>query len=295
MDPAVLEGLLKAIRDAVSGNRRAEDDVALPTFDPATSDNGAEGWCRNIEVLSKEFGWSSIATVARAGKALKGSALVWFESWEPSEGRTWEHFRTDLTDLYPEKRNLSEKLSKAVLYNSDSADSYCEYAREKVRLLRNTKISFTETQLIEIICGSIIDVNVKMASFNSNVKSTSELISLFSSYVKPKKRPLENDSNNAMGPSKMKRPKLEFRNYNPEEKKCYTCGKTGHLKAQCDKNQSQSTEIKKINNTETRVPDKLCTICKKIGHNETVCWYKARSDVQKTQTNNEVNFLGKRN
>lgn len=169
--------------------------------------------------------------------------------------------------------------------------------REKVRMLRNTKISFTESQLIEIICGSITDVNVRMASFNSNVKSTSELISLFSSYVKPKKRSIEqNDSNNTTGLSKTKRLKQEFRGNNSEERKCYTCGKIGHLKAQCNMNQALSCDTQKINTSEIRVPVKLCTFCKKIGHNETVCWYKARSDVQKTQTNNgEVNFLGQRN
>lgn len=78
MDPALLEGLVNAIRDAVTGRRHAADDnVALLVFDPSTNDNGAESWCRSIEELSKEFGWSSIATLARAGKALKGSALLY--------------------------------------------------------------------------------------------------------------------------------------------------------------------------------------------------------------------------
>lgn len=295
MDSAVLEGLLKAIRDAVSGRRHADDDVALPVFDPATSDSGAGGWCQSIEDLSKEFGWSSITTVARAGKALKGSALLWFESWVPSEGRTWKNFRTDLTDLYPEKRNLSENLSKAVLYNSDSADAYCEYAREKIRLLRNTKISFTEFQLIELICGSITDVNVRMAAFNSNVKTTSQLISLFSSYVKAKKRPIEQkDSDSITGQIKAKRPRFEVRNNSPEEKKCFSCGRKGHLKAQCHRN-NRPSEIG--TNTPDKAPDKVtCTICKKVGHNELVCWYKARSEIEKTKNNkNEVNFLDKAN
>lgn len=298
MEPTVLEGLLKAISDAVSGRRHADDDVALPVFDPATSDSGAEGWCKSIEELSKEFGWSSITTVAKAGKALKGSALLWFESWVPSKGgRTWENFRTDLADLYPEKRNLSEKLSEAVLYNSDSADSYCEYAREKVRQLRNTKISFTEDQLIELICGSITDVNVRMAAFNSSVKSTSQLISLFSSYVKPKKRPIDqNDSDSITEQSKAKRPKLEIRNNTSKEKKCYSCGKTGHIKIHCNRNRNPPSETVTStpgNKASNRV---TCTFCKKPGHNDSVCWHKARSELEKADTiKKEVNFLGEAN
>lgn len=98
-----------------------------------------------LKPSSKEFGWSNAATVAKAGKARKGSALLWFETWDPAEGRSWDNLRLELVTLFPEKKNLAEKLQKAVLYTSETADSYCEYARKKKnRLLKNTKITFTE-------------------------------------------------------------------------------------------------------------------------------------------------------
>ncbi|CAB3254265.1 unnamed protein product [Arctia plantaginis] len=133
MDSEVISELLKAIRDAVSTTHQKDDDIALPLFDPDKNDCGAKNWCCSIETLASELKWSSIKTAAKAGKALKGSALTWFESWEPSEGRSWEKFHADIIDAFPERKNLSEKLSKAVLYNSDSADSNGEYAREKLR------------------------------------------------------------------------------------------------------------------------------------------------------------------
>ncbi|KAH9629660.1 hypothetical protein HF086_001131 [Spodoptera exigua] len=263
MDLPVLQDLLKAIKDAVSGTRRRDDDVALPIFDPTTSDLGAESWCNNIETLSKEFGWSSVATVAKAGKALKGSALLWFETWDPVEGRSWENLRTELTALYPEKRNLAEKLQKAILYTSESSDSYCEYAREKLRLLRNTKIAFTESQLIDLVCGNITDVNVKMASFNSNVKTTSELIALFTSYAKIRKRPSE--STNKDSSTYPKRPRIETRS---NDVKCYTCGKLGHTKAQCNrKDTTINTQPNKSETLEIKPGEfvkKFCTFCKNL-------------------------------
>lgn len=70
-----------------------------------------------------------------------------------------------------------------MLLTSDSSDTYCEYAREKLRLLRNTNISFSEEQLVELVCGGIVNVIVKMASHNSRVKTTTELMSLFTTYV----------------------------------------------------------------------------------------------------------------
>ncbi|KAF9418535.1 hypothetical protein HW555_004684 [Spodoptera exigua] len=173
MDTETIGDLLKAIRDAISKTTQIDGDVALPVFDPEKCDNGAARWCNNIETLAKDLNWSSIKTAAKAGKALKGSALTWFESWDPLEGRSWEKFRADIIDAYPEKKNLSNRLQKAVLFTSDKADSYGEYAREKLRLLRNTTVSFTEDQLIELVCGGVSDVNVRMASLNSNVASTS--------------------------------------------------------------------------------------------------------------------------
>lgn len=110
MDPAVVEGPLKAIRDAVAGTPRG-DDVVLPPFDPDKNDNGASSWCTNIGAIAADLGWSTITTVAKAGKALKGSALLWYETWEPDEGRTWEQFKITVKDLYPEKRNVSDKLT----------------------------------------------------------------------------------------------------------------------------------------------------------------------------------------
>lgn len=279
MDPSVVESLLNAIRDAVTANRR-QDDVALPTFDPVLGDNGAEPWCDNIEAIAKEFGWSSIAKVAKAGKALKGSALLWFESWDPSTGRTWENFRTEIIDLYPAKKNLSEKLFKAVTYSSDFADSYCEYAREKVRLLKHTKIAFTEAQLVELVCGSIRDVNVRMASFNSNSKTTAELLSLFTTYVKTRKRPLDNNVTESLpGPSSVKRGRVDFRaNSNVAEVRCFNCHKLGHSRSQCFKNKNfinDTSQPEKNTQTESR-PARFCTYCKKPGHDETVCFAKKR-------------------
>ncbi|KAH9637846.1 hypothetical protein HF086_005504 [Spodoptera exigua] len=251
MDLPVLQDLLKAIKDAVSGTRRRDDDVALPIFDPTTSDLGAESWCNNIETLSKEFGWSSVATVAKAGKALKGSALLWFETWDPVEGRSWENLRTELTALYPEKRNLAEKLQKAILYTSESSDSYCEYAREKLRLLRNTKIAFTESQLIDLVCGNITDVNVKMASFNSNVKTTSELIALFTSYAKIRKRPSE--STNKDSSTYPKRPRIETRSNDVKLPKRRPPIPEVNLIEVSDNNSSQSwLKIAQQNDPETR-------------------------------------------
>lgn len=292
MDPDGVGNLLVAIRDAVSATRQRDDDIALPLFDPEKNDCGAASWCHSIEILSKELNWSSIKTAAKAGKALKGSALLWFESWDPPEGRTWEQFSVDIVSAYPERKNLAEKLRKAVLYVSDSADSYSEYAREKIRLFRNTKITLTEDELIQLICGSITNVDVKMASLNSNVATTSALISLLSTFEKSKKRPHDTSEHAS---SVAKRPRFN------EERKCFSCNLPGHIQAQCTKKaalsrvSNQNSQAFKQNDFRTKV----CTFCKKIGHVESVCYHKQRAENKSSSITiipkEGPSFLGKPN
>lgn len=280
MDPSqLLESMVQALRDAVTANQR-HDDIALPLFDPDKTDNGAETWCRSIEKLGAEFKWNSIQQAAKAGKALRGSALAWFETWEPESDRSWITLRKDLVDLYPEKKNLSEKLTKAVLYTSDSADTYCEFAREKVRLLRSTRVAFTQPQMIELVCGGITEVNVRMASLNSSVGTIPELITLFSTYEKvSKKRSSEVAINSSQTTdNNAKRFKSNNELKTRDVKTCYTCGKSGHLMARCLKNTVSFTDKEhgsQNKNLQTIGTNKdICTFCKKEGHTFEKCFLR---------------------
>lgn len=273
MEPSqLLEGLVKAIQEAITSNRRS-DDIALPIFDPEKNDNGAEGWCRSIEKLGAEFKWTSIQQAATAGKALRGSALKWFEAWEPDTERSWEALCKDIIDLYPAKKNLTEKMSKAILYTSELTDTYCEYAREKVRLLRGTKVAFTELQLIELICGGISEVNVRMASLNSSIGSVPDLITLFSTYEKaPKKRSLEIATNSGQNGTKRFKPNIEIGH--KEAKTCYSCGNSGHLMARCPNLEAHSSN-KESNTSKTLRTIKItCSFCKKEGHSFEKCFHR---------------------
>lgn len=288
MDPAELSNLLKVLSDSISSKSRHED-IALPIFDPEKNDNGAEKWCSSIEELGADLGWSSLQKAAKAGKVLRGSALSWFESWEPETGRTWDNFRKDIIALYPKKRNLAEKNIKAALYNSDSANSYCEYAREKLKLLRNTEIAYKESELLEIVCGGIRDENIQLACLNSSIKTTSELITVLSSYVKqPKKRPIDiKNENNFSETNKMKRFKPNTDSKSVFSKKCFNCGKLGHIQKQCFYQSSNASplEVKSLssdlNKKELDKPDRpvnTCTYCKKAGHQEENCFFKQRRE-----------------
>ncbi|KAH0820498.1 hypothetical protein GEV33_002293 [Tenebrio molitor] len=120
-----LIALLQKLQDSLGHSKHNGDDVALPIFDPSKADLGAAVWCGEIEQLGHELGWSGRETVARAGKVLKGTAVAWFENWEPTQ-RDWETFKADIVDIFPPKRNLAEKLKAAVLLSSETFDTYCQ-------------------------------------------------------------------------------------------------------------------------------------------------------------------------
>lgn len=173
--------------------------------------------------------------------------------------------RKDIIDLYPEKKNLTERMSKAILYTSEDTDTYCEYAREKVRLLRCTKVAFTEAQLIELVCGSISEVNVKMASLNSSIGSIPDLISLLSTYEKaPRKRSVEVVSNSGQNNAKRFKPSVEVGH--KESKICYSCGKSGHLVARCPRIEAHPSNIESKSSRTLRTIKITCSFCKKDGH-----------------------------
>ncbi|CAG5032604.1 unnamed protein product [Parnassius apollo] len=81
MDVELVKGLLETIRNAMVSNKQ-HDDEAVPIIDPDKSNYEAAAWCESFDKLGEEFKWSSFEKVAKAGKALLGSALSWFETLE---------------------------------------------------------------------------------------------------------------------------------------------------------------------------------------------------------------------
>lgn len=142
----------------------------------------------------------------------------------------------------------------------------------------------------------IHDVSVKMASYNSCVKTTAELISLFTTYVKiSRKRPID-----TAGKSTDKRegepPSKNFKPDYSEEKCCLFCKRPGHIKSQCYKfknleaRQGPATVDATTSATSPTKPIQ-CTYCKKVGHVESACYSKQRAVNKPTTKENGVNLL----
>ncbi|CAH1989926.1 unnamed protein product [Acanthoscelides obtectus] len=104
--------------------------INIQAFDPSKSDAGAMGWCDDMETLATTFKWTDFEQLCRAAGALEGDAKDWYDNWHPSN-KVWASLRAELCQLYPAKRNLSERLRKASMYRSDQATGYWHKGNEK--------------------------------------------------------------------------------------------------------------------------------------------------------------------
>lgn len=83
------------------------DDVVLPPFDPEKNENGAESWCSSFNSIAEDKGWSSITTVAKAGKSLRGSVLLWYETLMRVEHTKFLKITSKIHETYPKHyRNI---------------------------------------------------------------------------------------------------------------------------------------------------------------------------------------------
>lgn len=252
--------------------------VSIPNFDPHSDDCDVNTWCIEMDKLGNMFGWSEYELVVRSASGLKGDAADWFASWQPPN-KSWTVFKEELCSIYPAKRNLNDKLRKASLYNSDQADSYCEYARKKMSLIKALPFDMSDEHIREIVIGDITDVQVKTAAFNSKFDSIGELISLLGNYKKPKLNDVSKLKRSNPFNSKIE---SKFR-----QNLCYKCNEPGHISRHCTKRQkidhSDDLSNRNFDKSQNRPS---CTYCRKLGHQINDC-YQLKRD--RPSTSRQVN------
>lgn len=85
--------------------------VSVPVFDLLQDDDGASRWCDELEKLGETFTWSSYKLLVRGASSLVEEAKDWFSGWKPVQN-TWDEFRTEISSLYPAKRNVSQSYAR---------------------------------------------------------------------------------------------------------------------------------------------------------------------------------------
>ncbi|XP_076392498.1 uncharacterized protein LOC100874698 isoform X2 [Megachile rotundata] len=276
LDELVRQVLLKigesvASCSATSGNSTAPTQTGvIPEFSGSDIGEDANSWCKVVEEITKAC--STQVRLNLATHALRGPAKSWYHDWK-GQPRTWEKFSKDLCSVFVTRKNLHERLSRAVAYNSDSAKTYAEYARTKLFYLEQTRVAFQTEELIELIIGAVTDQTIRQSLLNGQYKTTAELIVGLTQFVKPTTEKEASEDRRKEQADKQQRGK----------KRCYSCDEVGHIQVNCQKK-------RKLEQKEKPGKRLTCTFCSKKGHEESNCWAKQRAPSQPGRKRAEANI-----
>ncbi|XP_076396740.1 uncharacterized protein LOC143265934 [Megachile rotundata] len=242
----------------------------IPEFSGSDIGEDANSWCKVVEEITKAC--STQVRLNLATHALRGPAKSWYHDWK-GQPRTWEKFCEDLCSVFVTRKNLHERLSRAVAYNSDSAKTYAEYARTKLFYLEQTRVAFQTEELIELIIGAVTDQTIRQSLLNGQYKTTAELIVGLTQFVKPTTEKEASEDRRKEQADKQQRGK----------KRCYSCDEVGHIQVNCPKK-------RKLEQKEKPGKRLTCTFCSKKGHEESNCWAKQRAPSQPGRKRAEANI-----
>lgn len=243
----------------------------LTSYDPDNSAYGIHEWLEDATKLKDELGVSDNLMIAKAGEALKNRGYRYCCEWRPIR-RTWETFCADLITAFPDKETAGAQAFKAATLRSRDCDSLCDYGNQKIRRIYRFYDKLPWDKVMSMIEFGLDHAEARAALHIQLPQSDRELMTILSDFDarRAAKRPLEVDQR--------KKQAIGERRDNSQERpkkfkgSCYNCGRQGHHRDACRQKQETPTEVQKDTAESSRVP--TCTHCKKIGHNESNCWYK---------------------
>lgn len=265
-----MEALVAEFIKAIKSNRPPPDQVDLPIFHPERDD--ATKWLGQVEAIKATFEWSDVELLVRVGRFLLQNAKKWYDDWTP-EVRDWISFKREFADAFPPRRNLGRLLCEAASYDSSFCNTYDAYVHKKTAMLRNLRVTWNDSDLVELVVFGIKESHVKDAAMTRDCKTIPELLAYLSTFAK--RVPTSEESEPLP-----KRKKFGLRDHdNKPVIKCHNCGKPGHLRRQCRLSSRKRFQPENINESRPKPSTSsdnksICSFCAKTGHSVEKCFIK---------------------
>lgn len=125
---AKLGKFLKKLAIELKSVAPSDQNFEIPCFFPNEDDVGK--WLGYVEEIRKELKCTDIQILSRVRTALKQNAGPWCEHWRP-DVRSWENFKRDIIEAYPQKKNLGILLKKVCNLTSQNFNTYAAYVHQK--------------------------------------------------------------------------------------------------------------------------------------------------------------------
>ncbi|XP_055908582.1 uncharacterized protein K02A2.6-like [Eupeodes corollae] len=265
--------------------------IGFPIFDPDHSRVDIIKWCSDIDTRIERDNLKDFDVLHRVRSSLMGRSKAWFDKYG-YQHYSWSDLRSSIIHAFSSGTDIVAQLRKVATSESKEFGSYSDFVMEKVSQINRLPFEVPEDKIVKIIIGCITNLGLKNSLMFVMPTSIQCLIDHLSSISEPPRRQQDasvlNDGNTKRlfktKPSdednfgfQNKRPRLET------EKKCFKCGKVGHLKANCPRLSSGNRfKHERLENV------KICSYCNKAGHEERTCWSKQNADQRKVNLCNDV-------
>lgn len=285
------DALSKFLKTAQLKERKEDGIIGFPIFDPDHSRVDIIKWCSDIDTRIERDNLKDFDVLPRVRSSLMGRSKAWFDKYG-YQHYSWSDLRSSIIHAFSSGTDIVAQLRKVANSESKEFGSYSDFVMEKVSQINRLPFEVPEDKIVKIIIGCITNLGLKNSLMFVMPTSIQCLIDHLSSISEPPRRQQDasvlNDGNNKRlfktKPSdednfgfQNKRPRLET------EKKCFKCGKVGHLKANCPRLSSGNRfKHERLENV------KICSYCNKAGHEERTCWSKQNADQRKVNLCNDV-------
>lgn len=275
---------INKILESTQGSQSTGALVGFPSFDPDHSRVDIQKWCTDIDARVQRDGLQNFDILPRIQVSLLGRAKLWFNKYG-YQLYSWPDLRASLIHAFSNGTDIITQLRKVANSESNEYASYTEFVMEKVCQINQLPFEIPEDKMVKIVIGCISEVSLRNSLTFVMPSTVQSLISHLSSIrEKPlrkvenitrrlqENKPVSNIEKEDKLPNPLKRRRVE------DEKRCYGCGKKGHIRAHCtEKQKTNELVVQKIPSKPIETKFK-CSFCGKSGHEEQTCWAKQRAD-----------------
>lgn len=208
-------------------------------FDGDKDADMVNSWINNIETSARLNHWPDTYTLETARAHLKGPAAFWYRT-KAEVIETWQNFKDELLKTYGHAEKLTDKWEKMKVRRQGRGESILSYYYEKVELCQKLKLSIEDAK--EEILGGLLSHDVAANLVTKQHKDYDELLHDILAVDKVKNGKIgekvnftARKENKELNKSQNETKKKEWGRQDTEERKCFKCGKLGHISTQCVK------------------------------------------------------------